>query len=330
MTITTQLRSIVEASGGVVREQESIARHTTFGVGGPADVYVRVQDREALRRVVQVGADAGLPRFILGSGSNILVGDGGIRGIVIENKANTVDPGVLEDGAVRIHAEAGASFARLARSTARDGLHGLEWAAGIPGTLGGAVVYNAGAYGGCLADVLVSVRTFETGGDDSTLDAADLGLAYRSSEFTRGRLGERVISDLDFALEAGDADGALGRIAELEERRKRSAPRGRNAGSMFKNPPSASPEGEGPEGHPAWWLIDQVGLRGHRIGDAQISEKHSNYFCNVGQARAQDVVALIELAQRRVHERFGIELQREVTLVGEHSAGADSGAEQST
>ena len=313
MSVLTQLRSIVEASGGVVREQESMARHTTFGVGGAADYYVRVQDREALRRVVQVGAEGGLPRFILGAGSNILVGDGGIRGIVIENKAAGVDsPTVqgtsIEGTVVHLHAEAGAPFARLARSTARDGLRGLEWAAGIPGTLGGAVVYNAGAYGGCLADVLLSIRTFEAGGDDATLDAADLGLAYRSSEFTRGRLGERVITDLDFALEAGDAGAALGRIAELEKRRKRAAPRGRNAGSIFKNP----------EEHPAWWLIDQVGLRGHRVGDAQISPKHTNYFLNVGQARAADVVSLIELARTSVHEQFGIDLQGEVRLVGEH------------
>lgn len=310
MSVLTQLRSIVEATGGVVREQESMSRHTTFGVGGVADYYARVQDREALRRAVQVGADGGLPRFILGAGSNILVGDGGIRGIVIENKANAVDSPSIEGTTVHLHAEAGAPFARLARSTARDGLRGLEWAAGIPGTLGGAVVYNAGAYGGCLADVLLSVRTFEPSGDDATLAAADLGLAYRSSDFTRGRLGERVITDLDFALEVGDAAAARARIAELEKRRKRAAPRGRNAGSIFKNP----------EGHPAWWLIDQVGLRGHRIGDAQISPKHTNYFLNVGQARAADVVSLIELARTRVREQFGIDLQREVTLVGEHDA----------
>ena len=315
--VLTRMRSIVEAGGGVVREQEPMSRHTTFGVGGPADVYARVHDREALRRAAQVAADAGLARFILGSGSNILVGDGGIRGIVIENKANAVDEPEAAGGQVRLRAEAGASFARLARSTARAGLHGLEWAAGIPGTLGGAVVYNAGAYGGCLADVLVSIDTFEPGGAAARLDAAELGLAYRSSAFTRGRLGDRVITDLDFALEAGDADAALARIATLEERRKRSAPRGRNAGSVFKNPPA-----EAAGGRPAWWLIDQVGLRGHRIGDAQISEKHTNYFLNTGAARAADVAALIELARRRVHEQFGVELQREVTLVGEHEGGA--------
>ena len=314
--VVTQMRSIVEAGGGVVREDEPMSRHTTFGVGGPADVYARVHDRDALRRATQVAADAGLRRFILGSGSNILVGDGGIRGIVIENKANVVAAPEAAAGQVRLRAEAGASFARLARSTARAGLHGLEWAAGIPGTLGGAVVYNAGAYGGCLADVLVSIDTFSAGGEATRLDAAELGLAYRSSAFTRGRLGDRVITDLEFALEPGDADAALARIAALEARRKRSAPRGRNAGSVFKNPPAGEADGR-----PAWWLIDQVGLRGHRIGDAQISDKHTNYFLNLGQARAADVVALMELARRRVREQFGVELQREVTLVGEHDEG---------
>ena len=318
--VVTRLRSIVEATGGVVREHEPMARHTTFGIGGPADVYARVHDRDALRRAVQVGADAGLPRFILGSGSNILVGDGGIRGIVIENKANAVGDAQPDGDQVRLHAEAGASFAGLARATARQGLRGLEWAAGIPGTLGGAVVYNAGAYGGCLADVLISIDTFAAGGDDQRLDAAVLGLAYRSSEFTRGQLGDRIITDLDFALELGDADAALGRVAELEERRKTSAPRGRNAGSIFKNPAA-----DAADGHPAWWLIDQVGLRGHRIGGGQISEKHTNYFLNVGprgdEASARDVVALIDLARLRVREQFGVDLQREVTYVGEHGGG---------
>ena len=315
--VVTQMRSIVEAGGGVVREREPMSRHTTFGVGGPADVYARVHDRDALRRATQVAADAGLHRFILGSGSNILVGDGGIRGIVIENKANVVAAPEEAAGQVRLRAEAGASFARLARSTARAGLHGLEWAAGIPGTLGGAVVYNAGAYGGCLADVLLSIDTFDADGEATRMDAADLGLAYRSSAFTRGRLGDRVITDLEFALEPGAADAALARIAALEMRRKRSAPRGRNAGSVFKNPPAGEAGGR-----PAWWLIDQVGLRGHRIGDAQISEKHTNYFLNLGAARAADVAALMELARTRVREQFGVELQREVTLVGEHEGGA--------
>lgn len=317
-SVVTQLRSIVEATGGEVREQEPMSRHTTFGIGGPADVYARVHDRAALRRAVQVGADAGLPRFVLGAGSNILVGDGGIRGLVLANKASTVAAPQERDGRVHVRAEAGASFARLARWTAREGLHGLEWAAGIPGTLGGAVVYNAGAYGGCLADVLVSIDTFDAGGEAGQLDASELGLAYRSSEFTRGRLGGRVITELDFALEGGDAGVALARIAELESRRKRSAPRGRNAGSIFKNPPEG--------GHPAWWLIDQAGLRGHRVGQAQISEKHTNYFVNLGRgddgASASDVVALIDLARERVRERFGVELQREVTYVGEHEAEA--------
>jgi UDP-N-acetylmuramate dehydrogenase len=137
--------------------------------------------------------------------------------------------------------------------------------------------------------------------------AVDLGLAYRSSVFTRGLLRDRVVLDLTFALAGGEAEDSLSRIDELETRRKASSPRGRNAGSTFKNPPE----------HPVWWLIDQVGMRGHRIGDAQISDKHSNYFLNVGAATAADVLGLIQLTRKRVQEEFAIELETEVSFVGE-------------
>ncbi len=307
MNAMTLLRQAAEAEGGSLREGEAMSRHTTFGVGGPADAYVVVRTLAGLRRLALVAGGAGLPCFVLGSGSNILVRDGGIRGVVIENKATAVPPPAVKGSEVRLRAEAGASFARLARSTARGGLRGLEWAAGIPGSLGGAVVYNAGAYGGCLADVLVSIRAVDADGAEETLEASDLRLTYRSSDFTRGLLADRIILELEFALEAGDPAAAVSRVQELETRRKASAPRGRNAGSVFKNPAA----------HPAWWLIDRVGLRGHRIGDAQVSEKHTNYFLNLGQAHAADVEALMKTAELRVHEEFGIRLEREVTSVGE-------------
>ncbi len=307
MTLHDNLRLLAERHDVNVRHDEPMARHTTFGIGGPADFFLTANDEQVLREAVRAAQTAGAPIFVLGSGSNILVGDGGIRGVVIEDKVHSVHEPVVNGIGVRLRVEAGASFARLARSTARDGLRGLEWAAGIPGTLGGAVVYNAGAYGGCLADVLSEIRVLEPDGAERTIEADDLGLAYRSSAFTRGLLRERVILDLTFRLEPGDADSAVARIDTLETRRKASAPRGRNAGSVFKNPAD----------HPAWWLIDQVGLRGHRIGDAQISDKHTNYLLNVGKAKAADVVALMELARTRVREAFDIELEAEVSQVGE-------------
>lgn len=295
------------AAISTLREQEPMSRHTTFGVGGPAEYFVVARKRDELAALVQTARAADAPYFLLGSGSNLLVGDDGIRGVVIENRADGVSDPRSRGSGITLCAEAGASFARLARAMARQGISGLEWAAGIPGTLGGAVVYNAGAYGGCLADVLTAVQVLELDGREAALPAADLGLEYRSSAFTRGVLRDRIILRLTLQLQPGDPTTTLARLNALEAKRKASQPRGRNAGSIFKNPTE----------HPAWWLIDHVGLRGHRIGDALISEKHTNYFMNVGTARAQDVWALMEISRTRVRETFGIDLEAEVRLVGE-------------
>jgi UDP-N-acetylmuramate dehydrogenase len=291
-----------------VREHEPLARHTTFGIGGPADLFITVHTAGQLADAFVTARRHGLPVFVLGSGSNILVGDRGIRGLVIENRARAVRaPAPLPDGRALVVAESGVSFAALARRLCRDGYAGLEWAVGIPGTLGGAVVYNAGAYGGALVDVLVSARVVDAEGHEREVGAAELGLEYRSSAFTRGVLRDQVVLTATLAVTPGDRDALLRRVAELDAKRLATQPRGRNAGSIFKNPPHAA----------AWRLIDQVGLRGHRIGDAEISAKHANFFCNAGRATAAEVRQLIELAERRVRERFGIELEREVQLVGE-------------
>ena len=291
-----------------VRISEPLSRHTTFGVGGPADVYVVAGDADMLGRIVLACREHGAPYFVLGSGSNILVGDGGIRGVVIENDARALT-GPEDDGTggVRFRAESGASFAGVARQLARRGYAGLEWASGIPGTLGGAVVYNAGAYGGCLADVLASVVVLNGTGAAKEVPAEGLGLVYRGSAFTRGQFADRVVLSTEFTLWPGDAEALMQRVRELDARRLGAQPRGRNAGSIFKNAPD----------HPAWKLIADAGLRGQRIGDAQISEKHCNFFINAGRASAADVKALIDLARARVRERFGVELELEVGLIGE-------------
>jgi len=187
------------------------------------------------------------------------------------------------------------------------GYAGLEWASGIPGSLGGAVVYNAGAYGGCLQDVLEGARLVDERDEVVELGPQELALGYRGSVFTRGVLRDRVVLSVDLRVRQGDPQALRQRVRELDARRRAAQPRGRNAGSMFKNPPE----------RPAWWLIDQVGLRGYRIGDAQISQLHTNFFLNLGQARASQVKALMDLARARIRQKFGIELEAEVTLVGE-------------
>ena len=301
--LVAELSAIAE-----VRRDEPLSRHTTFGIGGPADVYVKAKTLDELRRAAAVARRHGAPVFVLGSGSNILVGDRGIRGVVIENNAKGVgQPQEQPDGTVLLEAESGCNFPSLARRLCREGFTGLEWAVGIPGTLGGAVVYNAGAYGGCLADVLVKITVADENDRVRDIPAEELGLVYRGSVFTRGVLRDKVILSVQFRLRRDDPAAIMERVARLDEKRLAAQPRGRNAGSIFKNTPE----------HPAWWLIDQVGLRGMRVGDAEISQKHTNFFMNVGKARAADVKALMDLAQQRVRERFGIDLHPEVALVGE-------------
>jgi UDP-N-acetylmuramate dehydrogenase len=290
-----------------VRLDEPLGRHTTFGIGGPADLFVTVRDAAQLAAVVRVLRDARLPFFILGSGSNVLIGDRGVRGAVIDNQAKRIDGPQETDGRWVARVESGASFAALARAMARRGFGGIEWACGIPGTLGGAVVYNAGAYGGSLSDVLVSARLLDANGDERDRPAAGLALSYRSSIFTRGECPGCVVLDVAITLVPGEAAAIVARLEDIDAQRLAAQPRGRTGGSTFKNPPN----------HHAWELIDAVGLRGYRIGDAMISEKHCNFVLNVGAARAADVHALMQEARRRIKEAYGIELENEIELIGE-------------
>jgi UDP-N-acetylmuramate dehydrogenase len=308
-----------------VKTDEPLGRHTTFGIGGPADAFVTVRNATELARTVMMAREFAAPVFILGAGSNILVGDRGIRGVVIDNQAKGYrieplrtgqDSPVSEPDSMRtaeaadkfvVWSESGVSFAALARNLAKQGYAGVEWAAGIPGTLGGAVVYNAGAYGGSLSDVLMAASVLNGGNATKSMSAADLGLGYRTSVLLRGECPGCVVLTIELAVRRDDAAKLLARIAELDALRLGAQPRGRNSGSTFKNPP----------GDHAWRLIDAVGMRSMRIGDARVSEKHSNFFENLGSARATDVAALMREAQRRVKEQFGIELQNEVELVGE-------------
>ncbi len=302
MSALETLASALE-SHGEVRRDESLARHTTFGVGGPADVFLTVRNAEGLAAATNVCRDAGIDLFVLGSGSNILVADAGIRGVTVDNRARAER---ADTTGLSYRVESGMSFAGFARKMCRAGLDGLVWAVGIPGTLGGAVVYNAGAYGGCLADVLTRVRLQEPGGGDSWVEAADLGLVYRGSVFTRGQFAGKTVLEAEVQLTPGDSKALLAQAASYDGNRLAAQPRGRNAGSTFKNPPD----------HPAWKVIDSVGMRGMERGDAAVSDKHCNFFVNYGNAKAADVAWLIAEAQRRVLEQFGIQLEREVAFVG--------------
>jgi UDP-N-acetylmuramate dehydrogenase len=295
-----------------VKLNEPLSRHTTFGVGGPADIFVRVTTEDQLRLSYAAAASAGVPVFVFGSGSNVVVGDGGFRGVVIENRyAEMIGPELNGTG-YRVRAGSGMSFSTLARRLAGAGYGGVEWACGIPGSLGGAVVTNAGAYGRSLADVIVSARIGDTEGATREISPDGLGLAYRKSALLEGRMGDVIVLSVDLRVQEGNPAELKETIAEFDAQRKAAQPTGRNCGSVFQNP----------EGKTAWELVDGAGLRGHRIGKACFSELHSNFIQNLGDATAADILALVRLAQERVKERFGVDLQTEVMLIGDFAGDA--------
>ncbi len=201
---------------------ESMASHTTFGIGGTADFFIQTHDEKTTKSVMKIAVEEGSSVFILGAGSNILVGDSGIRGVVLQPRIRNheqldIEESVIStnDGEYQITIPASTSFSRLARATARQGWSGLEWAAGIPGTLGGAIVYNAGAYGGCIADILTSIHILEIDGTDREISSASLGLAYRTSDFTRNRLGDRIILSATLQVHRRDVETTLSQLIDF-------------------------------------------------------------------------------------------------------------------
>ncbi|MBY4797243.1 UDP-N-acetylmuramate dehydrogenase [Collinsella sp. AGMB00827] len=303
---------VLAALGAVVGEDgvllvEPMREHTTFQVGGSADVVVLPRSEAEAVRALDIVALSELPLTVVGNGSDLLVGDRGIRGIVILFRENMSEISV--EG-TRVRAQAGALLRDLALSAAEAGLSGLEPLWGIPATVGGACHMNAGAYGGQIADVLESVRVWvpgETGypGSVKEISVKDLHLGYRKSLIAEKSL---VVLSATFALMPDDACAIQSAMDEFRRRREEKQPLEMpSAGSTFKRP----------EGYFAGKLIMDAGLRGARVGAAQVSEKHCGFVINTGGARAKDVRALIEHVQAEVKRQFGVELEREVKLVGE-------------
>lgn len=296
-----------------VRLREPLARHTTFHIGGPADYYVVAHSAAELAHLVALARSHGMPCFIFGGSSNILVADAGIRGLVINNRASLVEflgPREPDSAPARelVAAESGAPLGHLARQAVRRGLSGLEWAIGIPGTVGGGVVFNAGAHGHALSEVLHTVHILDSDGVMRWLSQEELTLGYRSSRFTvpQDQVARPVILAAHFLLEERPREEMEERVKEYAAYRRTTQPTRSSAGSIFKNPPQTW----------AGWLVERADLKGTRRGNAQISERHANFIVNLGGATAAEVKALIDLAQERVRERFGVELELEVQLVG--------------
>ena len=295
-------RTLCEINGvkGVLRD-EPMKKHTTFRIGGPARFFCLPGSAPQLAETIAVCREAGIPWYILGNGSNVLVSDAGYEGVVIQLFHNLES--VRIEGCL-MELEAGVLLARAAHLAAKEGLTGLEFASGIPGTLGGALVMNAGAYGGEMKDVVKEAVVMDREGKLLRLRREELELGYRTSVIARK--GYVVLSAL-LELKEGEQAAIEARMKELRTARTEKQPlEYASAGSTFKRP----------EGHFAGKLIMDAGLRGYRVGGAQVSEKHCGFVINTGEATAEDVLGLIAHIQAEVRRQFGVELEMEVKTLG--------------
>ncbi len=297
---------------------ELLARHTTLRIGGPAEYFVRVHSRAELIQAAQWARTRNLEIFILGNGSNILVSDAGVRGLVVENHADGVEYNVeretasvkretanVERETLVVIAESGASLPGLANRLARAGWSGLEWAIGIPGTVGAAVVTNAGAHGGAISDRLTRAEILDVDNRVRWWSRDELQYAYRTS-WLKEHPNQFVVLRAEFEMQRDDAANCIARMNQYTEYRRRTQPTDPSVGSMFKNPP----------GDYAGRLIEAAGLKGTRIGNIQVSEGHANFFVNLGGGTARELLELVELVQAQVREKFKVELELEIQVVG--------------
>jgi len=315
-----RLASALEAVLGpaTVRMNQPLARHSTLRIGGPADLLAVAGDADVLSRIVTMAWDYGVPCRVLGGGSNVLVSDAGVRGLVVLNRAQAV-AFWSEPQAAGVRAESGASFSTLAQRCVTHGLAGLEWAVGIPGTVGGAVVGNAGAWGGDVASTLVRATVLEPGGIVAEWPIERFAYGYRTSALRQqapaaglgsvaaGSKQQAVVLEAQFGLQVAEHEALETQVADITVRRRASQPAGATCGSVFKNPP----------GDYAGRLIEAAGLKGRRNGGAQISPTHANFIVNFSNATAADVKALINLSQHAVQSQFGVALDLEIELIGD-------------
>lgn len=290
-----------------VRLQEPMSAHTTFRIGGPADYFVEAGRESVLKELLLLCRETETPFFILGNGSNLLVSDEGYRGVMISlrgfDEISFREGESTEAGKTIMTAGSGVLLSKAAMQAAERGLTGFEFAGGIPGTLGGAVTMNAGAYGGEIRDVILSARVMTKAGDVRELSAEELDLSYRHSIIQEKDL---IVLSADFAFAHGDEEQIKEQMRQLNTQRREKQPlEYGSAGSTFKRP----------EGYFAGKLIQDAGLKGYRSGDVMVSEKHSGFVVNVGKGTCGDAMRVIEHVQRTVYEQFGVELELEVKRV---------------
>ena len=289
--------------GEMVKENVPLAPYTSARIGGPADIFITVDSVAALARVVKYLWKNDMPFLVMGGGSNLLVSDKGARGVVVLNRAKKVT--FHAGNQPSVSAESGVVFSNLANRCASKGFGGIEWAAAVPGTIGGAVYGNAGAFGGDVAGSLLSTELLtETGREKFSVE--QMGYGYRASLLKRGELKAIVLS-AEFSLTNSTKEDATVKIQQFSAHRKTTQPPGASMGSMFKNPADDY----------AGRLIEVSGLKGTRIGNAEVSPLHGNFFVNHGATRAEDIRKLVQLVQKTVKEKQGVELELEIEMVGE-------------
>jgi UDP-N-acetylmuramate dehydrogenase len=308
-TTVSKVEQFRELFGDELQVNVSLSRYTSARVGGPAELFLTVSSADELRRAVELAYTLNLPYFVLGGGSNILVADAGIAGLVILNKSRKVT--FRHTGAsVICTAESGLNLSSLARQCISRGLGGLEWAVSVPGTVGGAVVGNSGAHGGDIAGCLRAATVWQPGFGVRLYNRDELGYSYRQSILKEERehhRSRRIVLLAELELTPESSAVLTARANGFTAHRKETQPGGASMGSMFKNP----------DNYYAGYLIDTAGLKGFRVGGASISEKHANFFINDDTAMAENIRGLIAEAWNSVREQFGIEMELEVELVGD-------------
>ena len=298
--IETVMNEINNETASLCLMNESLKKHTTYGIGGPADLMIFPKSKQDLIKVIEIINENKIQLTILGSGSNVLVSDNGIRGAVISLKNSLkkieVDNNIL-------YAECGTMLGKIVKHAVKNNLIGLENLNGVPGTLGGALIMNAGAWGGEISENLIHVEVINSKSEIQKIQKKDLNFSYRQSSFNK----DDILLSAKFNLKKADKDIIKENFIEAQSGRKKSQPLNkRSAGSLFKNPKNNS----------AGKLLDEAGLKGLSIGDAKISEKHANFFINDGDASSRDMLMLIKKAHKEVKDKFNVNLSLEVKLMG--------------
>ena len=298
--IETVMNEINNKTASLCLMNESLKKHTTYGIGGPADLMIFPKSKQDLIKVIEIINENKIQLTILGSGSNVLVSDNGIRGAVISLK-NSLKQIEVDDNI--LYAECGTMLGKIVKHAVKNNLIGLENLNGVPGTLGGALIMNAGAWGGEISENLIHVEVINSKSEVQKIQKKDLNFSYRQSSFNK----DDILLSAKFNLKKADKDIIKENFIEAQSGRKKSQPLNkRSAGSLFKNPKNNS----------AGKLLDEAGLKGFSIGDAKISEKHANFFINDGDASSRDMLMLIKKAHKEVKDKFNVNLSLEVKLLG--------------